>query len=111
MGVENAWVVGRACWLLALPHFDGGSSRPQVKSHLTSGGHSVVYAEDILKLNSAVARPSEDIDEIQVMLLALKAVVCLQRCSTTLVKQQERVCLQRCCMAEELQMVLRKGLR
>jgi len=39
---------------------------PEVKSHLTSGGHSVVYAEDILKLNSAVARPSEDIDEIQV---------------------------------------------
>eukprot|EP00286_Rhodomonas_abbreviata_P003780 CAMPEP_0181344842 /NCGR_PEP_ID=MMETSP1101-20121128/32417_1 /TAXON_ID=46948 /ORGANISM="Rhodomonas abbreviata, Strain Caron Lab Isolate" /LENGTH=880 /DNA_ID=CAMNT_0023456729 /DNA_START=124 /DNA_END=2763 /DNA_ORIENTATION=+ len=39
---------------------------PQVKSHLQSAGHSIVYAEDILKLNAAV-EPSEDkMEEVQV---------------------------------------------
>lgn len=40
----------------------------QVKQHLQTSGHSIVYAEDILRLNDAVAKPSVETETREVCL-------------------------------------------
>lgn len=40
----------------------------QVKQHLQTSGHSIVYAEDILRLNDAVAKPGVETETREVCL-------------------------------------------